>query len=273
MTQPLVSVVMPIFNTRQDFVRAAITSLVEQDFRDWELVIVEDPSDCESLDTVKLFDDGRIKYLHNDQRTSLIEQRNRALSECRSPLVAMLDADDVAHSNRLSEQSTFLSQREDISVVGCQLSMIDASSKLIGVRYYPLEHESIRKGMIFRNMIPQPGVMFRRETILRSGVYLYDRYSGLEDYDLWCRLLKAGVKFANHPERLQSYRIHASQIKQSRLREQLLGTIDVKRTHFRDELGVLGWSRIFAEYALTYLPSSLVMRLFAMSYLKTGNPT
>lgn len=269
MSQPFVSVVMPIFCTRQEFVRAAIKSLVEQDFCDWELVIVEDPSDCESRDTVNHFDDERIVYFHNQNRTSLIEQRNLGLSKCRAPLIAMLDADDVANPNRLSEQIAFLNQHDKIGVVGCQLSIIDATGNLIGTRDYPTSHEAIRKGMMFRNMIPQPGVMFRKDAILQSGAYLYDRHCGLEDYDLWCRLLKAGVRFANHPERLQCYRIHNRQIKQSRMREQLLGTIEVKRQHFRGELGLLGWSRILAEYALTYLPSPWVMRLFSATYLKS----
>jgi O86/O127-antigen biosynthesis beta-1,3-galactosyltransferase len=269
MPQPLVSVVMPIFITRQDFVRTAIKSLVEQDFCDWELVIVEDPSDCESRDTVKLFDDERILYFHNQHRTSLIEQRNLGLSKCRASMIAMLDADDVANPSRLSEQVTFLNQHDEIGVLGCQLSIIDATGNLIGTRDYPTNHEAILKGMMFRNMIPQPGVMFRKDAILQSGAYLYDRHSGLEDYDLWCRLLKAGVRFANHPERLQSYRIHSTQIKQSRMREQLLGTIEVKRQHFQGELGLLGWSRILAEYVLTYLPSAWVMRLFSATYLKS----
>ena len=269
MPEPSVSVVMPIYQTRQDYVRDAIASLIAQDLSDWELIIVEDPSASESTLTVESFDDSRIHYFRNAERTSLISQRNLALAKCRAPLVAMLDADDVAEPNRLAEQMTFFAANSQTDVLGCQLTIIDTQGTAIAKRTYPQNHDAISRGMRFRNMIPQPGVMFRKERIVQARAYTYDRHAGLEDYDLWCRLLKSGIRFANHPNRLQRYRIHSSQIKQSRLQDQILGTIAVKRLHFANQLGLLGWARIACEYALTYLPASFVMRLFSASYFKS----
>lgn len=268
MPDPSISVVMPIYQTRQDYVHAALTSLVAQELRDWELIIVEDPSSCESKATVGSFADSRFHYFCNAERTSLISQRNLALSKCRAPVVAMLDSDDIAEPNRLFEQSAFLRANPSIDVVGCQLSIIDGEGAIVANRDYPLDHLSIRRGMKLRNLIPQPGVMFRRDTVVASGAYQYARNNGPEDFDLWCRLLKNGSQFANHPERLQRYRIHSGQIKQQRLRDQLLGTIEVKKTHFRGELGIRGWTRIYCEHALLFLPAWFVMKLFSNTYFR-----
>ena len=266
---PMVSVVMPVWNADSNHVREAIGSIITQTLTDWELIIVEDPSPRLACETVRSVGDPRIRYFANEERTSLVRQRNRALDECRAPLVAMLDSDDLCEPQRLEEQRKYLEEHPDCDVLGCQLRVIDQHSAHVADRDYPLNHEDIARLMSIRNAIPQPGVMFRRDRIVSVGAYQYDRYMGLEDYELWSRLLKQGARFANHPKHLVRYRIHDQQIKHQRIREQILGTIDVKQRHWSKDLGPGARVRLLLERMIVYLPPRLVLYLFRAVHFRS----
>lgn len=271
-TNPLVSVVMPIWNANQEYLSVAIESLRKQTLREWELIIVEDPSPQMSASTVSRFSDQRIHYIANKTRTSLVQQRNAGLSKCSSEFVAMLDADDWSDPDRLRLQREFLLANEDVDVLGCQLKIVDACGQGIADRSYPNLDTEIRSQMPIRNSIPQPGVMLRRSAVVGVGGYKYERYQGLEDYDLWCCLMSAGSKFANHPGYLTYYRIHHQQIKQAKIREQLLGTIDVKQIYFGKTMDWRQRLRIWFERFAVVLPSGFVMFLFKKMYFKKQVP-
>jgi glycosyltransferase involved in cell wall biosynthesis len=268
MRQPSVSVVMPVWNADAGLLDQAITSLLDQTLTDWELVMVEDPSPNMVTHTISQYDDDRIRYFANEGRTSLVAQLNRALHESRSQVVARMDADDICEPTRLEEQLAFLNAQPQCGVLGCQLSIIDEHGLPVGQRNYPCSHEEIRKTMSLRNAIAHPTVMFRLEPVLAVGGYRYDKYLGLEDYDLWCRLLKKGIQFRTHPHRLLRYRIHTGQIKQYRLREQILGTIEIKQLHLRGQMGGCARLRLCCEKVLLLIPAGIVMWLFRKCYIR-----
>src|SRR4051812_32143424 len=95
-TAPLVSVMMPVLNPHPVYFREAIESILAQSLQDLELVIVEDPSQASGQAVIDQLGDSRIRYFRNTARTSLVEQRNKALTEARADIVACLDADDIA---------------------------------------------------------------------------------------------------------------------------------------------------------------------------------
>ena len=257
---------MPIWNTNQKFVRESINSLIDQTMTDWELVIVEDPSEVMSKQTIGEIGDSRVRYFANQTRTSLIRQRNRAIDESSADFVAMLDADDICEPNRLEKQLSFLENHAECDIVGSQLMIINDEGQTIGKRSFPTDHESIERTMSLRNCIPQPGVMFRRKVVLDSNGYQYDRYPCAEDYELWCRLLKKGHRFANHPEQLVSYRIHSNQTKSRKLTDHILATLDIKKTYFSDVKTIEYRLRVLGEHVLLYLPHALVTKLFQLIY-------
>ena len=264
----MVSVNMAIWNSNQQYVQQAIASLRSQSFEDWELVIVEDPSPNLATQTIQAFNDDRIKYFLNEERTSLVQQRNQAIEESKGEFIAILDSDDLCEPDRLKEQHEFLIGNSNCAVVGCQLEIIDSDGKKTGVRNYPCTNKAILAMMPFRNPIAQPGVMFRRSAVVELGGYADNGYTGTEDYELWSRLFKHGAVICNHSKRLVKYRIHGLQTKSVKLREQILGTIAIKRTYWSKQLGAIGWLRIVGEYFLLLLPVSWVIQLFHWLYLK-----
>jgi glycosyltransferase involved in cell wall biosynthesis len=267
--KPAISVVMPVLDPHPVFFPEAVKSVLSQSFADLELIIVEDPSASSAAALLEGIRDERVVHHRNHARTSLIAQRNHGLGLARGDWVALLDADDVSEPRRLQEQLAFLQRRPEIDVLGCQLSIIDQNGRVIGYRSYPREHDQIARAMKRLNPLAQSSLMFRRQLVLDAGGYRYERYPCGEDYDLWCRLMKGGARFANHPELLLRYRIQPGQLKLQRLREHLLCTIDIKRTYWEADFDLGDRLRFWAERGLLTLPPSLVLRLFqAVQYQK-----
>ena len=263
---PLVSVVMPVLNPHPVYFVEAVRSVLEQTLEELELVIVEDPSPRSAESLLAAFSDPRIRFERNPERTSLVDQRNLALRRAESDLVACLDADDVCEPERLQKQFDRLQSDERTTVLGGQLSIIDDTGRHVGSRHYPREHEAIVAAMRRYNPIAQPAVMFRKKAILDSGGYRYAKYLGLEDYELWCRLAQRGAQFANHPDSLVRYRVHPEGLKSAKLRGMILGTLDVKRQYWQDQMDWTSRMRMNVERILLWLPPALVLRLFMVTH-------
>jgi glycosyltransferase involved in cell wall biosynthesis len=263
MNAPAVSVLMPVLNPHPVYFPEAVASIVAQTLTDWELIIVEDPSNSSAAELLKPLADPRIRLIANSTKTGLIAQRNRTISEARADLIAMMDADDVAEPNRLVEQVSLMAQNPKLAIVGCQLRIIDSSGADVGHRNYPTTHREILRSMPRYNAIPQPGVMARKQAILRHGGYAFEWPA--EDYDLWSRMLLAGEQFANSDLALVRYRVHAeSGSKGTRTRQLLRLTSEVKRRYWWGAMNFSARLRYWGERGLLVLPPSWVVGLFAI---------
>ena len=266
--KPIVSIVMPVLNPHPVYFRQAVESILNQTLQDWELVIVEDPSPRSAAEILKDYPDPRIRHFVNPQRTSLVKQRNRALNEARAELIACQDADDISEPERLEKQVKFMESNPEISVLGTWLRVIDEEGRTLGFRRYPCDHDDIVRAMRIYNSVGHPSVMLRREVALRHGGYQYNRFPAAQDYDLWCRLAKSGVRFANLPEPLVRYRIHKGAVKSVKLRETLRGTIEIKQLYFGAEIGFRAKLRLMGERLLLLLPPKFVLWLFLKTSVK-----
>ena len=264
---PLVSVLMPIFKPVLHIFTDAVQSILEQSYENLEFIIMEDPSPISIASVIRDADDPRIRVLKNPTRTSLLEQRNTGLRAARGELIAFLDGDDVAESTRIEQQVSFMLSHADISILGSQLRIIDETGTPLGWRCYPLSHRAIVEAMRLYNPVAHPSVMIRPQAINDVGGYKWSYENLNEDYDLWCRLAKAGYGFATSPEALTKYRIHPNGIKVRRVRTMLRGTIKVKRRHWRNEFGWRGYLRLLGEYLLLLLPSAWTLKLFEVSQI------
>lgn len=266
---PTVSVAMAVLAPDPRYFPAAVRSILDQTIEDLELVIVEDPSERSAAEQLRGIDDPRVRLIENPIRTSLVDQRNRAVSEGRAHLVAILDADDVARPEWLAAQVRMFEDRPEVDVVGTALRVVDDAGDVVGYRDYPTDHEDIVRAFPRYNPVAQPGVVFRRDAFDATGGY--QARIANEDYDLWSRMALAGRVFANHDRRLVDYRVHPSGMKARKLRETIRGTLDVKWRLWRSHLGAIGWLWFAMEAALLLLPTDLVYRAFVrLRYRRDG---
>lgn len=209
---PKVSVLMCVANA-DAYVAEAIGSILDQSFTDFELLIIENGSTDESWEIITSFKDTRIRALRT-QIHQLPFNLNYGLNEARGELIARMDADDIAMSDRLEEQVRFMDEHEDVAVLGSWFEVFGNGIKNATVEL-PVTNRGIRMNMAFRFVFCHPSTMMRRGVLLSERGYEHSRYC--EDLDLWVRMSRdKRKKFANLPMALLMYRVHANQAKGSR---------------------------------------------------------
>ena len=211
MSNPTVTVLMPVYNGLS-FLKDAITSVLQQDFNDFELLVVDDASTDGSAEWVASVSDARIRLVRNQQNLGQAASLNRGLHEARGPYIARLDQDDVSLPQRLRKQLVWLESHPDIIVVGSSVDWIDSR----GNRTRHPRGRTVDCGtlvgnfLLRRNLLIHPAVMFRRDVVVALGGY-DATYSPSEDYELWTRLAVGGYRLAVQPETLVLYREHDGQ--------------------------------------------------------------
>jgi len=221
---PYVSVVLPVKNGER-YVEAAINSVLAQDHRDFELLIVDDAS---SDNTPAILDriaaaDPRIRILR-DGSLGLVGALNLGLRQARAPLVARMDADDIALPQRLRLQLTALDGAPELALIGGQIRYVDADGNdLRRQARFPTEAGLVATRLQRGDcLIAHPTVMFRRDLVLALGGYR-GAYKSAEDLDLWLRVSERG-QVANLSDVVLNYRLHAGQVSQRQKLRQWFST-------------------------------------------------
>jgi glycosyltransferase involved in cell wall biosynthesis len=223
---PAVSVLMPVYNGER-FLTDAIDSILHQNFTDFEFVIIDDGSTDASPAILAdyAYRDARIRVVRQ-ANAGIVVALNRGLAECRAPLVARMDADDVSLPDRFAAQAEYLTNHPDVVAIGAAFQLMADSGALGPVIRHPVAPKDVACGLRTANRIAHPSVMMRRDPVLALGGYREAlRYA--EDYDLWARLSVAH-KLANHPKCLLRYRVHAGQISWSKSDAQAMATLAVR---------------------------------------------
>jgi glycosyltransferase involved in cell wall biosynthesis len=143
-------------------------------------------------------------------RNGIAHALNSGIHAAETKYIARLDSDDEMLPERIQMQLNYLESNSDCVLVGSQLTYITEEGEVVGLSKYPESSEQILKFLTFGNPIAHPSVMYRRDEILKAGLY-NPRMEGAEDLDMWIRLSIFG-KFKNLPIPLTRYRQHVGQI-------------------------------------------------------------
>ena len=187
--------------------REAVESILEQTFKDFELVIVEDGSTDSTWEILNEYaaQDSRIVLSRNDKNLGLERSLNRGLAMTRGEYFARQDADDISLSNRLELQTHFLDTHPKVGALGTAVEFINEEGICLWKDYLPVDHESLRALFLINNFMHHSTLMARRTLMQDLGGYNVNlRYA--EDYDLWWRLSRIS-RLANLPNVLLKRRI------------------------------------------------------------------
>jgi glycosyltransferase involved in cell wall biosynthesis len=204
-TQPLVSVVMPVFNN-DNFVSNSINSILKQSYRNFEFIIVDDGSTDSSAEIIREFNDERIQFIHHDENRGNYGCRNEGINLSKGKYVCVMDSDDEALPIRIETQVAFLEKNKDILAIGSQFELIGSDISF----YQPQNYDLIKVLLISNNMFLHPSLLIRKGILDQIEGY-NEIYYYSSDYDLVCRLSTIG-KIINLPSVLMKYRVHNSQI-------------------------------------------------------------
>lgn len=201
---------MPVYNAASTL-NNTLTSLRNQSFADWELVVVDDGSTDSSRDIVRRYaaNDARVRLLTPGHQ-GIVESLALGLEKCRTNLVARLDADDICHPRRLEMQTAFLEAHPEVAAVGSAVRIFPRVTMTGGMLRYETwlnslsQPEDIERDIFVESPLVHPSVMFRQDQVRQAGGYVPSPWP--EDYYLWLRMWHAGLKLAKMPQVLLYWR-------------------------------------------------------------------
>lgn len=261
---PRVSVLMAVFNT-VEYLQEALSSISNQSFRDFEIVVIDDGSDDGSSEILKSFASKEPRMrLTLRKNIGIVATRNELLASARGDLVAWMDSDDVSALNRLAFQVNKFDDDPLLVCLGAAAQCIDPEGHPLNVERYPLDHSEIvieqRNGGAMRF----PTTMMRREAALKVDGFREPFRIG-EDFDFLLRLSELG-KMANLPDTLYFYRQHLYSVcatlgsRWAAYRDQILELARERREYGRDRLQKGGTISIDAQ------DSGITQRFVARTY-------
>jgi glycosyltransferase involved in cell wall biosynthesis len=186
----LFSIILPTFN-RGHMIHLAIESVLNQTYKDWELIIVDDGSTDNTKDVISKFieKDNRIKYLHqkNKERSAA---RNKGIEEAKGHWICFLDSDDIYHTNHLEEFKNLINQKD--SKRGLYFSGLSYGKYSEDFEEYDLTHKNNIE-FIFLNTIGTPRACVHKSILLKHQFNEKIRIG--EDRELWSRILKKNALY------------------------------------------------------------------------------
>lgn len=217
MSAPKVSVCIPVYNAA-DYIRQAIDSVLVQNFRDYEIVIVDNSS---TDATVSVIEDatkraaGNVRFYRNDRNIGLVANLNKCLEYARGDYIKFLCADDLLLPGCIEAMARALDHNHSATLVGCTRTTIDKHGRNLGSKRYPGNgtviggHEVITRCLFGGNFIGEPSaVMFRRR---QAADGFQESMPQLSDMDMWFRLLEQG-DFIVLKQSLCAVRLHTTQV-------------------------------------------------------------
>lgn len=205
---PKVSVLMPVYNTEEVFLREAIESILNQTFQDFEFLIINDGSTNNAEDVILSYKDERIKYIKNEQNIGLIKTLNKGLELAQGEYIARMDSDDISLPERFEKQVKFLDENPDVGVLGTWFKYFP-SNRIIKTQTNSKDIEECL--LVNSNNIGHPTVMLRNSVFKNNNIKYDEEALYVEDYAMWLSLIDK-IKFANLDKVLLKYRILKSGI-------------------------------------------------------------
>ena len=226
--EPLVSVVLPVYNGEHYLVEA-IESILAQTFENFELIMIDDGSTDSSQQILLEYErrDSRVRVIVRENR-GLATTLNESIDISRGKWIARMDQDDIALPYRFEIQLEWLKETgADIS--GSWVRRFGSSDKRV-VRLRQTD-EAIKMEMLFCSPFAHPSVMMRTALVKQLR---YDKaWEKAEDYDLWERAAEAGWRMTNVPKVLLLYRVHGSQISTTTSARQQQLTLQIQRRYWQ----------------------------------------
>lgn len=229
MKNPLVSVIMPVYNGEK-FIAQAIVSILAQSYQNFELLIVDDCSFDNTAKIIKYYQKRfpkKIHLIHLRKRHGAFGAMNIALKHAQGRFIAPMDSDDISHPERLQKEVEFLISHPESVVVGSFARIIDEYGNVIGAKTFGIGHKQIASSFFTVNPIVHPSCMIRRSLLSNNNKLYHDIFGVNDDYYTFFTLLSRG-EFSNIPQYLLDYRIHSGNSSLQNLKSKFFNTVKIR---------------------------------------------
>ena len=231
--KPKISVLMPVYNGEQ-FLDKSIKSVLDQTFNNFEYIIINDGSTDDSLKIIESYEDSRIKIINFSKNMGITAALNNGLNIAKGDYIARQDQDDISHPDRFMLQVEYL-ENNDVDLVDANFIFIDENDKYIQdyeKRYF--NPDETLSHLFFYEMV-HASIMCKRLIFTKYNIQYRKRPT--EDYDLFIRLAKAGMRAGRLDQKLIKQRKHPSSMCGSDWHN-IKKDIDLMRNEFVQDLGI-----------------------------------
>lgn len=205
---PIISVLLPVYNTSPEHLTQAIDSILTQSFRDFELLIINDCSTEPHVEQiVQSYADPRIRYMRNKKNLGIAQTRNRLIDEAKGKYLAIMDHDDISLPDRFAKQIAFMEAHPKVGICGTGQKRFGKIFKNNVIRY-PEQDADIRAQMFFKCVIHHPSAMIRKSVLDTYDIRYDTSFISGNDRTLY-RDISEHAQLHNLPDVLCLYRLHA----------------------------------------------------------------
>ena len=228
---PEISLIMSVYNG-EDYLAEAIDSVLNQTFRDFELIVI---NDCSTDSTGQILNrfaelDNRVKVHTNEENLRLPSSLNKAITLAQGKYIARMDADDICLPERLEKQYNFMENNPSVALSSCRFMTLKNGIISSGGCGGKCDNESIKALLLVTNPILHPGIIAKADAIKSLK---YDKnFTCTEDMELWTRFVLAGYNIEIMPEYLMIYRLHDKQITETTLEKQHREVVAVQKNYY-----------------------------------------
>lgn len=264
-SSPMVSVIMAVYNTKEEWLREAIESILQQTYKNFELIMIDDGSTNNVSKVIKSYTDERIRYIYQENQGAA-GSRNNGIKQARGKYIAIMDSDDVSLPTRLEKEVLFLEKNNDYSIVGSNAAIINQGKNII-VTKEPKIVDCIKECPFVHST-----VMYKRQRFLDLN-YTYDlNMPPTEDYHLWSRVLKT-EKAHNIQECLVCYRSEGQGISSTKKEIGERNTINIQKELLNSLTSdaIMQNNIIDAMYKNNKIEKSFKEKLFSLKNFKKFN--
>lgn len=199
---------MPVYRTKEQYLREAIESILAQTFSDFEFLILDDCPEDSREEIVKSYQDKRIRYIKNEKNLGITPSRNKLIDLARGEYLAVFDHDDISLSERFAKQVAYLDAHPECGVVGGRIQKMSNGKKYKHKKSkWPQDDHDIKLALMRSCAIAHSCSMIRKSVLTDNNIRYEEQFSPAEDYALWCRLIPF-TQFHNLDEVLFVYRDH-----------------------------------------------------------------
>lgn len=195
---PLVTVLMPAYNA-EPYINASVDSVLNQTYKDFELLIINDGSKDKTREILESYSDSRIKLVHQENM-GLVKTLNKGIELASGKYIARFDADDICYPERLQKQMDFLTKNPDYILVGSEADYTDEYDNFIFTYRFSLyENDEIQSAGFKQCPFIHSSVTLSKDAIIKAGKYS-EKAITFEDHLLWSRIAEYGkVKNLHEP--------------------------------------------------------------------------
>lgn len=271
--QPETTIIMPVYNAEK-YVAAAIESILNQTYRNFIFLIIDDGSSDNSLKIIE-------KYALLDKRIRIVKQANKGLvatlnhhiTTTKTEFIARMDADDISLPTRIDEQISYLKSNPNIGVLGCLTQNIAHDDTPLDINVRPSNSDCLKLLSGGYCQLAGPSIAARRKCLIDAGLFKHSEFPA-EDYGLWTRIARIDkYNLFLLPKVLYYYRVNLAGISKT-LQNKQLETTGVIGAYFRQRKILDGYKyynyNLFSSWinSANYIPDIALQKKLIGEYIK-----